>query len=49
MQKTLKLIAISAENYQTLRELGKTADSFNDVLSRILKDFQKPKSQIGGS
>jgi len=30
-------IAISNENYFLLKNLGKTGDSFNDVLSKLLK------------
>jgi predicted CopG family antitoxin len=33
--KKLKHITVSQEVYQTLKDLGKTADSFNDVLVRI--------------
>jgi predicted CopG family antitoxin len=36
--KTLKMIAISEENYLTLKRLGSAGDSFNDVLSKILKN-----------
>jgi predicted CopG family antitoxin len=32
-----KTIVVSEENYLTLKKLGRTADSFNDVLSKILK------------
>ena len=35
--KKLKLIAIDEENYFILKGMGQTSDSFNDVLSRILK------------
>ncbi len=35
--KKLINISISYENYNTLRRLGNTGDSFNDVLSRIWK------------
>jgi predicted CopG family antitoxin len=31
------MIAVTPENYQVLKELGKTGDSFNDVLTDILK------------
>jgi predicted CopG family antitoxin len=31
------LIAISEENYNTLRDLGKMSDTFDDVISRVLK------------
>jgi len=32
----LKHIVISEKNYQLLKELGKTGDSFNDVITKIL-------------
>ena len=34
----LKLIAVNYENYQHLKNLGKAGDSFNDVLTKILKE-----------
>jgi predicted CopG family antitoxin len=34
----LKTIAISIDNYETLRNLGRTADSFNDVITDLLND-----------
>ena len=33
----LTTIAISKENYFILKRMGQTSDSFNDVLSRLLK------------
>lgn len=33
---TLKQIAISKRNYETLKKLGGAGDSFNDVISRLL-------------
>jgi predicted CopG family antitoxin len=36
--KKLKLIAIDEENYFILKRMGQTSDSFNDVLSRLLKN-----------
>jgi len=32
----LTTIAISSDNYLKLRDLGKTGDSFNDVLTKLL-------------
>lgn len=32
-----KTIAISPANYEALRDLGKTGDSFDDVLSGVIK------------
>ena len=37
----LTTISLTQENYQALKELGKTGDSFNDVLTRILKERRK--------
>jgi predicted CopG family antitoxin len=37
MSSKLKQIAISHENYITLKKLGDAGDSFNDVISRILE------------
>ena len=36
--KTLKMIAVSEENYFTLKRLGSAGDSFNDVVSQLLKN-----------
>jgi len=44
-KKDLKIIAISKTNYEKLRDLGKTADSFNDVINNI---FTKMESQEKG-
>jgi predicted CopG family antitoxin len=35
--KSLKMIAVSEENYLTLKRLGSAGDSFNDVITEILK------------
>ena len=35
--KSLKMIAVSEENYLTLKRLGGAGDSFNDVITEILK------------
>jgi predicted CopG family antitoxin len=32
-----KTIAVSHTNYSILKDLGKAGDSFNDVLSKVLK------------
>jgi predicted CopG family antitoxin len=34
----LKLIAVTPENYWHLKTLGKAGDSFNDVVTKILKE-----------
>jgi predicted CopG family antitoxin len=35
--KQLKHIIVNKQVYQKLRDLGKTGDSFNDVLMKILQ------------
>jgi len=39
--KNLTTISISKSNYEILKNLGKTGDSFNDVLTRLLKSKNK--------
>jgi len=41
----LKLIAVSPENYQSLKDLGKAGDSFNDVITKLLhlEKLSEPK------
>jgi predicted CopG family antitoxin len=39
--KKLKLIAIDEQNYEELRMLGHTRDSFNDVLTKLLQQKSK--------
>jgi hypothetical protein len=36
MSNKRKQIAVSEENYLTLKSLGRTADSFNDVVTEVL-------------
>lgn len=36
--KRLKLIAVDEQNYLILKRMGYTSESFNDVLSRLLKN-----------
>jgi predicted CopG family antitoxin len=33
-------ISVSNENYQALNEIGRTADSFNDVITMLLRKFK---------
>jgi predicted CopG family antitoxin len=35
--KKLKMIAVSEANYQKLRELGHTPESFNDVITKLIE------------
>ena len=36
--KRLKLIAVDEQNYLILKRMGYTSESFNDVLTRLLKN-----------
>ncbi len=45
--RKLKQIAISDENYLTLKSLGKAGDSFNDVVSDMLKILKKQQTDSG--
>lgn len=46
--KTLKHITVDEGNYLKLKRLGNAGDSFNDVISRILKStMREPKEEIG--
>lgn len=36
LMSKLRLIAVSQENYDSLRKFGEFQDSFNDVISKIL-------------
>jgi predicted CopG family antitoxin len=40
--KTLKMIAVSKENYLALKRLGSAGDSFNDVVTEVLKKVKEP-------
>jgi predicted CopG family antitoxin len=48
--KTLKHITVDERNYLILKQLGSAGDSFNDVISRLLKKStttQEPKETEG--
>jgi predicted CopG family antitoxin len=38
--RTLKMIAVSEDNYLTLKRLGSAGQSFNDVLNEVLKNWK---------
>jgi predicted CopG family antitoxin len=40
---TLKHIVVSQKNYDILKSLGNAGDSFNDVISIMLKNLEKSK------
>jgi predicted CopG family antitoxin len=44
--KSLKMIAVSEENYFTLKKLGSAGDSFNDVVTEVLKQVEKNKNKL---
>jgi len=37
LQKKFKMIAVDESNYEALRDLGRTPESFNDVITKILR------------
>jgi predicted CopG family antitoxin len=51
MYLKLRQIAVSEENYPILKSLGKAGDSFNDVVSEMLKvlKLQRPDYRVGPS
>ena len=40
-KNTINTIALSKENYDKLKELGFTGDSFNTVIGRLLEKVQQ--------
>ena len=36
--KTLKLIAVDEPNYRALKQMGFAGDSFNDVITHLLRE-----------
>jgi predicted CopG family antitoxin len=45
-KNSLKLIAVSPENYQSLKNLGKAGDSFNDVVTKLLHSQLKDEEKL---
>ncbi|CAN5455656.1 hypothetical protein BH18THE2_BH18THE2_21000 [soil metagenome] len=43
----LKHIVIDEDNYRALKELGRTGDSFNDVLKKVLKKVNIQQTESG--
>ena len=43
--KTLKHITVDERNYLTLKRLGSAGDSFNDVISRLLKSTMREPTE----
>jgi predicted CopG family antitoxin len=46
--KTLRHITVDEQNYLTLKRLGNAGDSFNDVISRLLKKSTMRKTEEEG-
>ena len=42
----LRQIAISQDNYLVLKKLGRAGDSFNDVISELLRKALQPDFQV---
>jgi predicted CopG family antitoxin len=47
MSEKLRQIAVSQANYLTLKRLGNAGDSFNDVLTEVLKKVNKRQNDVG--
>ncbi|HET6589820.1 MAG TPA: hypothetical protein VFG45_06630 [Candidatus Nitrosocosmicus sp.] len=39
--KRYKQILIDSDNYEVLKEMGKTGDTFNFIIRKLLKNFNK--------
>jgi predicted CopG family antitoxin len=39
--KQYKQILIDSDNYNALKEMGKTGDSFNQVISKLISKFKE--------
>jgi predicted CopG family antitoxin len=39
MKHKLKMIAVTQENYQVLKKMGGAGDSFNSVITNLLKQI----------
>ena len=44
--RKLTTISVSEENYLALKRLGSAGDSFNDVLTEVLKKIKSLQQQI---
>ena len=45
MNSNLKLIAVSVENYENLKKHGDFQDSFDDVITKILKKVNEKENR----
>jgi len=46
ISRKLTTISVSEENYLALKRLGSAGDSFNDVLTEVLKKIKSLQQQI---
>jgi hypothetical protein len=44
--KTLRHITVDEQNYLTLKRLGSAGDSFNDVISGLLKSTRRKQKEV---
>ncbi len=44
--KQYKQIFVDSDNYNSLKDLGRTGDSFNSVISKLIKDFRGDKRNV---
>jgi predicted CopG family antitoxin len=46
-QRNRRIISLSEENYRQLKEFGTAGDSFNRVITEILKKIKPQQTEIG--
>jgi predicted CopG family antitoxin len=46
MSSKLRQIAVNEDNYQALKELGQAGDSFNDVITAVLKKVKNTETEV---
>lgn len=44
--RTLKHITVNEDNYHALKRLGNAADSFNDVITELLKKLESLQTDL---
>jgi predicted CopG family antitoxin len=49
VRKILKLIAVDDAQYNRLREYGRTPESFNDIVRKLLNDVEDKKRKNVGT
>jgi predicted CopG family antitoxin len=46
MSSKLRQIAVDEGNYRTLKKLGQAGDSFNDVITEVLKKMKNEEATV---